>query len=586
MATRLGPVHVATTRRHYNGKVYETHLLRRSYRENGKVKHQTLGNISHLPPDLIETIHKRLRGELPPGTTDGFRILRTLPHGHVAAVLATLKQLDLDRLIASRPSAQRSLVLAMIVARVIEPRSKLATVRALRQETATSTLAMELGIQIEDERELYQAMDWLIERQGRIENKLAAKHLQDGSLVLYDVSSSFYTGTHCVLAKFGHSRDGKNGYPQIVYGLICNSEGCPVAIEVFEGNTADPTTLPAQVQKIRLRFHIKRLVLVGDRGMITSKRIEETLRGVEGLDWITALRADNIKKLVEEGVIHPSLFDELDLMEVQSPDYPGERLVVCRNPFLAKERAQKRKELLEATEKLLTAVAAATKRPKRPLRGKDKIGLRIGKHINHYKVGKHFILEIAEESFSYRRDEQKIGAEANLDGLYVIRTSVSPETLTAESAVRAYKDLSKVERAFRSIKTVDLKIRPIYHRLEDRVRVHVFLCMLAYYVEWHMRQKLQSILFDDDDKASAELLRSSIVAPALRSARAQAKDQTKRTEEGLPVHSFRTLLADLATLAKNRVQTEGATPREFYVLTQPTELQRRVFELLSVTPTL
>jgi len=586
MATRLGSVHVATTRRHYKGTVYETHLLRRSYRQNGKVKHQTLGNISHLPADLIETIRHRLRGELPPGATNGFQIVRSLPYGHIAAVLATLGHLGLDRIIASRPSMQRSLVLAMIVARVIEPRSKLATVRALKPQTATSSLAMELGIEIDDERALYEAMDWLVQRQGRIENKLAQKHLRDGSLVLYDVSSSFYTGTHCALAKFGHSRDGKNGYPQIVYGLLCNSEGCPVAIEVFEGNTADPTTLPAQVEKIRRRFHIERLILVGDRGMVTSKRIDETLRGVEGLDWITALRADIIKMLVGQGIIQPSLFDELDLMEVQSPDYPGERLVVCHNPFLAKERAQKRKELLEATEKQLTAVIAATLRPKRPLRGKDKIGLRVGKLINHYKVGKHFILDITEDHFSYRRDEEKIAAEATLDGLYVIRTSVSPQTLTAESTVRAYKDLSKVERAFRSIKTIDLKVRPIYHWLEDRVRAHVFMCMLAYYVEWHMRQKLQPILFDDDDKASAESLRSSIVAPAPRSVRAQAKDKTKRTQEGLPVHSFRTLLADLATLSKNRVQTEGATPCEFYVLTQPTDLQRHVFELLGVSPTL
>jgi len=586
MAARLGSVHVATTRRLYKGTVYYTHLLRRSYRKDGKVKHQTLGNISHLPPDLIETIRQRLRGELPPGTTNGFQILRSLPYGHIAAVLATLGHLGLDRIIASRPSMQRSLVLAMIVARVIEPRSKLATVRALKPQTATSSLALELGIEIDDERALYEAMDWLVQRQGRIENKLAQKHLRDGSLVLYDVSSSFYTGTHCTLAKYGHGRDGKNGYPQIVYGLLCNSEGCPVAIEVFEGNTADPTTLPSQVEKIRRRFHIARLILVGDRGMITSKRIDETLRGVEGLDWITALRADSIKMLVEQGVIQPSLFDKQDLMEVQSPDYPGERLVVCHNPFLAKERAQKRKELLAATEKQLTAVVAATLRPKQPLRGKDKIGLRVGKLINHYKVGKHFILEFTDQSFSYRRDEEKIAAEANLDGLYVIRTSVSPQTLTAESTVRAYKDLSKVERAFRSIKTVDLKIRPIYHWLENRVRAHVFLCMLAYYVEWHMRQKLQPILFDDDDKASAESLRSSIVAPAPRSARAQAKDKTKRTQEGLPVHSFRTLLADLATLAKNRVQTEGATPCEFYVLTQPTDLQRHVFELLGVSPTL
>jgi len=582
MASRFGAVHVATTKRLYKGKLYQTHLLRRSYRDQGKVKHETVGNISHLPSDLIETIRRRLRGDLAPGATEGFQILRSLPHGHIAAVLATLRQIGLEQLIGSRSSKERSLTLAMIVARVIEPRSKLATARALSEESATSSLAGELGIHLEDERELYQAMDWLVGRQQRIEGKLAARHLRDGSLVLYDVSSSFTTGSHCALAKFGHSRDGKNGYPQIVYGLLCNSEGCPVAIEVFEGNTADPATLPAQVQKIRRRFRIERVVFVGDRGMITSKRIEETLRGVEGLQWITALRADNIKKLVEGGIIEPSLFDERDLMEVQSPDYPGERLVVCCNPFLAQERAQKRTELLEATEKSLGAVAAATRGAKRPLRGKDKIGLRVGRIIDRYKVGKHFILEITEESFSYRRDEQKIAAEARLDGLYVIRTSVSAQSLNAESTVRAYKDLSKVERAFRCLKTVDLKVRPIYHWLEGRVRAHVFLCMLAYYVEWHMRQKLQAILFDDDDKSSAEALRASIVAPAQRSARAKRKDRTKRTEEGLPVHSFRTLLADLATVVKNRVQTTGPNPCEFTILTRPTELQRRAFDLLGV----
>jgi transposase len=357
-----------------------------------------------------------------------------------------------------------------------------------------------------------------------------------------------------------------------------------VAIEVFEGNTADPATLEAQVQKIRSRFHIERLVLVGDRGMITSKRIEETLREVEGLDWVTALRADNIKALVEQGVIQPSLFDKRDLMEVQSPDYPGERLVVCRNPLLAEERARKRQELLEATEKLLRPVVEATRRAKRPLRGKDKIGLRVGKLINHYKMGKHFILDITEDRFSYRRDEKRIAAEARLDGLYVIRTSVAQQTLSSESAVRLYKDLSKVERAFRSLKTVDLKIRPIFHWLEGRVRAHVLLCMLAYYVEWHMRQKLRPLLFDDEDKASAAALRSSIVAPAMRSQRARRKDESKRTDDGLPVHSFRTLLADLATLAKNRVRTSGAESAEFYMLTRPTPLQQRAFELLGASP--
>jgi hypothetical protein len=586
MPARSGAVHVATTRRKYKGKVYESHLLRRTYRDEGKVKHETVGNISHLPSDLIDTIRRRLSGELPPDSGEGFDILRTLPHGHVAAVLGTLRDIGLDTILASRPSIEQTLVLAMIVARVIHPRSKLATVRGLQSETAMSSLALELGIEIESERSLYEAMDWLLERQDRIERKLAQKHLEEGSLILYDVTSSYYTGTHCALAKFGHNRDGKNGYPQIVYGLLCNAKGCPVAVEVFEGNTSDPVTLRSQIEKVRRRFHIERVVLVGDRGMITSKRIEDELREVEGLDWITALRADNIRKLVEQGTIQPSLFDDRDLMEVESPDYPGERLIVCRNPFLAEERTKKREELLQATERKLEKIAVATKRPVRRLKGKDQIGLRVGNVINRYKVGKHFILEISDDGFSYRRDEEKIRAERALDGLYVIRTSVSPEVLGAESTVRAYKDLSKVERAFRSLKTVDLKVRPIFHRLDERVRAHVFLCMLAYYVEWHMRERLQSILFDDDDKASGEKERPSIVAPAVRSSRAKRKDATKRTDEDVPVHSFQSLLADLATLAKNRVRTGRSTPSEFYMLTKPTDIQRRAFDLLGVSPTL
>jgi hypothetical protein len=584
MAKRSGALHVATTSRRYKGKLYQTHLLRRTFRQDGKVLHQTVGNISHLPEELIDTIRRHLRGELPAASEGRFEIVRSLPHGHVAAVLATLRHLGLEQLIASRPSIERTLVTAMIVSRVIEPRSKLATSRGLKEESATSSLALELDLQLEGDRELYEAMDWLLEQQSRIEGKLAKKHLMEGSPILYDLSSSYYTGTHCSLAMFGHNRDGSNGYPQVNYGLLCNSEGCPVAIEVFEGNTADPTTLEAQVQKIRNRFHIERLVLVGDRGMITSKRIAETLRGIGGLDWVTALRADNIKALVEQGIIQPSLFDKRDLMEVQSPDYPGERLIVCRNPLLAEERARKRQELLAATEKLLRPIAQATQRAKRPLRGKDKIGVRVGKVVDHYKVGKHFILNISESDFSYRRDEEKITAEAKLDGLYVIRTSMLQQDLCSESAVRVYKDLSKVERAFRSLKTVDLKIRPIFHWLEGRVRAHVFLCMLAYYVEWHMRLKLQTLLFDDDDKVSAAALRSSIVAPAKRSARAQRKDESKRTDDGLPVHSFRTLLADLATLAKNRVRTSGAKSAEFYMLTRPTPLQQRAFELLDASP--
>jgi len=584
MATRSGAVHVATTRRRYKGRVYETHLLRRTYRENGKVKHQTLGNISHLPPDLIELIRCRLRGELPAGGTGDFAILRSLPHGHVAAVLAVCKQLGLEQLLASRASPDRALTLAMIVARVIDPQSKLATVRALSSATATSSLSVELGLEVNDERQLYEAMDWLLARQQRIEAKLAKRHLQEGSLVLYDLSSSFYTGTHCPLASFGHSRDGKKGYPQIVYGLLCNGEGCPVAIEVFRGNTADPSTLASQIGKIRERFHIERVVLVGDRGMITSRRIDENLRGVEGLEWITALRSQSIKALVEQGVVEISLFDEQDLLEVQSSDYPGERLVVCRNPFLAAERSRKREELLQATEKRLDAAVAATRRTKRPLRSKERIALRVGKFINRNKMGKHFILEITEDSFNYRRDEEKIATEAALDGLYVIRTSVSSDALSAEATVRAYKDLSKVERAFRSIKTVDLKIRPIYHRLEERVRAHVFLCMVAYYVEWHMRAKLKPLLFEDEGIAGAQALRSSIVAPAERSKSAKRKDRSKHSDDGLPVQSFQGLLSDLGTLAKNLVRTEGDPPAEFYLLTQPTELQARAFKLLGAGP--
>jgi transposase len=558
-------------------------LLRRTYREGKQVKHETLGNLSHLPPDLIATIRRRLRGEIPPGTAGGFRITRSLPHGHVAAVLGTMRKLGLEQLLASRPSRQRSLATAMIAARIIEPRSKLATAGALNPETAKSTLPEELGIEVGDERELYEAMDWLAHAQTRIERKLAKRHLTDGSLVLYDVSSSFYTGTHCSLAGFGHSRDGKKGFPQIVYGLLCSRDGCPVAVEVFEGNTADPTTLGSQIEKIRTRFGIERVVMVGDRGMITTARIEELFRGVEGLDWITALRSGSIKKLVEQGQIERSLFDEQDLVEIDSPDYPGERLVACRNPLLAEERARKREELLDATEKELEKVAAATRRHKRPLRGKDKIGIRVGKVINRHKVGKHFITEITDESFTYRRNEDKIAREQALDGMYVIRTSVSAETFSGEETVRAYKDLSAVEQAFRALKTIDLNIRPIYHRLEQRVRAHVFLCMLAYYVEWHMRRSLAPLLFADDDPEGAEAQRSSIVAPAQRSSQAKRKEQRKHNAEGLPVQSFAELLSDLATLTRNSIEPEDAPGCRFSQLTQPTAVQRRAFELLEVT---
>jgi transposase len=583
MPSRSGAVHVATTKRTYKGHVYETILLRRTYRDGDQVKHQTLGNLSHLPPDLIETIRRRLRGD-PPEDSGPWEILRSFPHGHIAAVLGTLKALDVELLLASRPCRERSLVVAMIVSRIVQPASKLATTRALREETATTSLGRELALgDIEDE-ELFKALDWLFERQTRIETKLAMKHLSDGTLVLYDVTSSYYTGRRSTLLQFGYSRDGKRGLPQIVYGLLCNAEGCPVAIEVFAGNTADSKTLSQQIAKVRQRFGVSRVVFVGDRGMITSRRINDELRDVEGLDWITALRADSIKLLASQGVIQPSLFDQRDLAEVVSPDYPGERLVVCRNPLLAAERARKRNELLAATANELEKIAAATQRAKTRLRGAAQIGLKAGKVLNRYKVGKHFELTIGDGQFSYRRKEEQIVEEAALDGIYVIRTSVAAETLASEEAVRAYKDLSKVERAFRSIKTVDLKVRPIFHWLDDRIRAHVFLCMLAYYVEWHMRRKLAPILFDDHERAEAELTRKSIVSRAPRSEAARAKDETKRTKDDLPVHSFRTLMADLGTLTKNRVRLPNTPSSELELLTQPTPLQERAFNLLGVAP--
>lgn len=583
MARRNGAVHVATTTRRYKGKVYATHLLRRSYRQDGKVKHQTLGNLSHLPPDLIDTIRRRLAGE-GPSESDHWDIVRTLPHGHVAAVLGSLQNLGLDNLLASRRSRRRDLAVALIVARVIAPASKLATSRALQDETASTSLSLELGVQDLDEDELYDALDWLAERQRRIENKLAKKHLREGTLVLYDVSSSYYTGRRSGLVNFGHSRDRKKGFPQIVYGLLCNAAGCPIAVEVFEGNTGDPTTFSVQIKKARQRFGIERVVWVGDRGMITSKRIDEELRDVEGLDWISALRAEAIKKLASDGIVQQSLFDQQDLVAVSSPDFPDERLIVCRNPLLADERARKRKELLAATQKELDKIVAATRRAKRPLTGEAAIGLRVGKVLNRFKVGKHFVLEITDKRFSYERDEKKIAEEAALDGLYVIRTSVKSEAMGSEDVVRAYKDLSKVERAFRSIKTIDLKVRPIHHWLDERIRGHVFLCMLAYYVEWHMRQKLAPILFDDHQRQQVECERKSIVSLAPRSAAAIKKDQTKRTDEDGPVHSLRTLLEDLGTLGKNRVRIRS-TDDEFYMLTQPTPSQARALDLLDVSPT-
>jgi transposase len=583
MSNKNRSVHVATITKHQGGKTYVTHLLRHTFRENGKVKQLTLGNLSDLPDDLIQVIRKRLSGEPLPNESDDFQIVRSLPHGHVAAVLGMLRKIGLDRLIASKPCREAQLVVAMIVLRIIAPGSKLANLTSLQPETAEHSLADELQLEEIETQELYEALDWLLKRQTRIENKLAKKHLEDGTLVLYDVSSSYYTGRQSDLIRMGYSRDGKPGKPQIVYGLLCAPDGCPIAIEVFSGNTADPTTFTAQVKKIRKRFGINRIVFVGDRGMITSKRIKEDLRDVDGLDWITALRNDSIKKLVDKRVIQPSLFDERDLAEVTSDDYPDERLIVCRNPLLAHERARKRKELLASAEKKLDAVVKAVSRSKQPLRGKDKIGLRIGRELKSTKMQKHFELTIKEDSFSYRRKTDQIAAEAALDGLYVVRTSTPAETLSSERTVLAYKSLSQVESAFRSLKNIDLKIRPIYHWKDDRIKSHVFLCMLAYYLEWHMRGNLVELLFDDHEREAAESDRSSVVSKAPRSKAAKRKEQVRRTSDGFPVQSFQCLLKDLGTLCKNRVCWKSSPDVEFDRLTEPTNLQRHAFGLLGIS---
>lgn len=513
---------------------------------------------------------------------ESFDVLRSCPHGHVAAVFGSLRKTGLDRMIGGKGLKEHALSIAMIAARIIDPQSKLATARGLNDGTLFNTLSEELGLEKADEDELYTAMDWLGERQQRIESKLAKKHLGNGSLVLYDVTSTYFEGRSCPLAKLGHNRDGKKGKLQIVFGLLCTEQGCPVAVEVFSGDTGDPSTLAEQIEKIRDRFGLEQVIMVGDRGLITEARIREEIRPVQGLEWITALRSSQIRKLVDSGSLQLSLFDEQDLAEITDPSYPEERLVVCRNPLLAEERARKRGELLEATEKELQEIIKATRRTKRRLKGKDKIALRVGKVINKFKVGKHFHVNIEEESFSYHLKKDNIAREKALDGIYVIRTSLSSDKMTSEETVMAYKQLSSVEQAFRCFKSIDLKVRPIHHHLEHRVRAHVFLCMLAYYVEWHMRQVLAPILFDDENPQEAQASRSSVVAPAQRSSSAKAKASRKYTADGFPVHSFRTLLKDLATICKNRIQPHLPGALTFDKITVPTPLQAKALKLLRV----
>ena len=560
-------------------------LLRETYREDGKVKKRTLANITHWPDGKIEALRRLLRDEYAPHEPRAdLKLMRSLPHGHVAAALGMLRKLGLDDLLAQgqRQGARTvALVAALVVARLLDPASKLTTARLLNATTATSSLGTVLALGKVDEQELYDALDWLLAQQERIEAALARRHLSHGTLVLYDVSSTYFEGRTCELAKFGHNRDGKSGKLQIVFGLLCAKDGCPVAIEVFDGNVADPATLANQVKKLKERFALEHVVLVGDRGMITEARIEEVLKPA-GLVWITTLRAPAIRSLAEAGSLQLSLFDERDLATITSLDYPGERLVACRNPLLADERARKREDLLVATEKKLAAIAARVHRAKKPLRGKDKIALAIGRVIDKYKMAKHFDLNITDDRFTFARNTAKIGAEAALDGVYVVRTTVSEAVLDQTATVTAYKQLSTAERAFRSLKTVDIEVRPIYHRRADRVRAHVFLCMLAYYVEWHMRQKLKSILFDDHDKAAADAARPSVVAKAERSEAARRKAHNRCTDDGLPVHSLRSLLADLATVTRNVMAMDGAPEASFVLYPQLTPVQDRAFQLLAL----
>jgi hypothetical protein len=568
-----------------NRKSHPTILLRESYRADGKVRKRTIANLTHWPEQLVEGLRTLLRGGVAVARAEeALTIARSLPHGHVAAVLGTAERLGVAKLLAERrggPASRRArdLVLAMIVNRVIAPASKLATVRALNPQTAASSLGDRLGLGEVAEREIYEALDWLLEQQPRIEAALARRHLAGGTLTLYDVSSSYLEGRCCPLARHGYSRDHRGDRPQIVYGLLCSSDGCPVAIEVFEGNTADPMTLAEQVEKLKARFALERVVMVGDRGMITSARIHQDLRPA-GLDWITALRAPAIQELADGGPLQLSLFDDRDLAEIASPDYPGERLIVCRNPLLAAERRRKRDALLAATERDLARIRQAVERQRKPLAGRTEIALAVGAVLDKHKMAKHYELAITDDSLTWRRKDAAIAAEARLDGIYVIRTNLPATVLTAEQTVGAYKSLARVERAFRCLKTVDLEIRPIYHWTEPRVRAHVLLCMLAYYVEFHMRRALAPILFEDHDRDAAE--RTSIVAPAERSPAAKRKVATRRTDDGLPVHSFRSLLDDLATLCLNKLSLPSNPSYRFDMPTTPTPLQARALELLGV----
>ena len=564
-------------------------LLRETYRKAGKVKNRTLANLTRWKPEKIAALRAVLRDEALQPAGNGFEIVRSLPHGHIAAALGIARRLGLDPRVKSAalmpPGAPRTrlLALALIVARLINPAAKLATARGLDAATATHSLGTVLGLGTVAVNELYETLDWLLAQQGDIEATLARRYLGEGTLVLYDVTSTYLEGRRCPLGQFGYSRDNKPNKLQIVFGVLCTPQGCPIAVEVFAGNTADPSTLKVQIDKLRQRFGLRRVVLVGDRGMITQARITQELRPA-GLEWITALRAPDIQALAaDDGPLQISLFDERDLVEISSPDYPGERLVVCRNPALAAERARKRGELLEATERTLQAIQTRVRRTRRPLRGAAAIGEAVGAALQRNKMAKHFIRTITDDDFGFARNDAAIALETKLDGVYVLRTPVPNSELDTEATVISYKSLATVERAFRSCKTVDIEVRPVYHWNEDRVRAHVFLCLLTYHLEWQMRQALASVLFDDHDRAAAQAQRRSPVTKAIVSPAAQRKAASKRTDDGHPVHSFRTLLSDLATVTRNTVRFDNDLCAT--VLTTPTAFQQHVFDLLGISPT-
>ena len=560
-------------------------LLRESYREDGKTKNRTLKNLSDWPAEQIEQLRAVLRGEQLLPATDAVEIVRALPHGHVLAALGTARRIELDALLPRRaPQRRRDLALALIVVRLLDPAAKLATARLLDAATASDSLGEMLGLGSVTAKDVYATLDWLGSEQSFIETALARRHLSNGALLLYDVTSTYLEGRCCELARHGYSRDHRRDRAQLVIGLLCAVDGCPVAVEVFEGNTADPMTLSSQIDKLKQRFKLQRVVMVGDRGLLTSARIEETLRPA-GLDWITALRAPAIKALAAEGgPLQPSLFDTRDMAEIDSPDYPGERLVVCKNPLLGQERARKRSELLAATERELIRIQARVQRASKPLHGAAAIGQAVGAVLGRRKMAKHFQLSISDDAFGFAKNDAAIAAEAVLDGIYVVRTNLPAAQSDAAATVRAYKNLSSVEHAFRSMKTVDLQLRPVFHWTAPRVRAHILLCMLAYYLEWHMRRSLAPMLFDEHDPAGRDAQRTSPVAKAKPSPAAQRKTTRKRTDpadgEPLPVHSFHTLLADLATLTRNVVRL--GHNRLTAILATPTRIQRRSLDLLGV----